>query len=175
MFRLKHRFLHQRYLATPTTDRRIFYIRNLQPNPDRGIPCACLQLINFSEHTLLPYQSPVPSASRQHTSTDRRSSISKVHNPTQPNPDWWISYIPSQPLSPCACQQLIQFSEHTLLSPNSKDPSQQYHQFPACTLQRTYPPASSFAWSPAESGILLRTIRAYWSKRRVVTSSSFQN
>ena len=75
MFRLKHRFLHQRYLATPTTDRRTFYIRSLQPNPDRGIPCACLQLINFSEHTLLPYQSPVPSASRQHTSTDRRSSI----------------------------------------------------------------------------------------------------
>ena len=77
-----------------------------------------------------------------------------------------------------------QFSELTLLSPHSKNPSQQYHQFPACTLQRTNPPAPSFARSPSsllkqqhlpESGILLRTIRAYRSKRRVVTSSSFQN
>ena len=32
-----HRFLHQRYLATPTTDRRIFYIQNPQPTPDWGI------------------------------------------------------------------------------------------------------------------------------------------
>ena len=72
-------------------------------------------------------------------------------------------------------------STHSL----SKDPSQQYHQFPACTLQRTNHPASSFAWSSSrlkqqhfpESGILLRTIRAYWSKRLIgaVTSSSFQN
>ena len=32
-----HRFLHQRYLVTPTTDRRIFYIQSPQPTPDWGI------------------------------------------------------------------------------------------------------------------------------------------
>ena len=29
--------VHQRYLATPTTDRRIFYIQSPQPTPDWGI------------------------------------------------------------------------------------------------------------------------------------------
>ena len=127
-----HRFLHQWYLATPTTDWRIFYI-----------------------------QSP------------------------QPNPDWGISYIRSQPPSLPLClltTDSVQWA-HTPLLPLQGSQSQ-YHQFAACTLQRTNPPASSFAWSSSsllkeehlpKSGILLRTIRAYWSKRWVVTSSSFQN
>ena len=84
------------FYKTSVSSSAIFGDRSPQPNPDRGIsyilsrnnppppPCACLQLIHFSEHTLLPYQSPVPSASRQHTSTDRK--IFYIQSP-QPNPD----------------------------------------------------------------------------------------
>ena len=98
----------------------------------------------------------------------------------QPNPDWGISYIPSLYLLPLCLSTTdsVQWA-HTPPQSQSTIPP-----VPACTLQRTNPPASSFAWSSSsllkqqhlpESGILRRTIRAYWSKRRVVTSSSFQN
>ena len=74
-----HRFLHQWYLATPTTDRMIFYIQSPQPAPDWGIsyilsqppslPLCLLRTDSFSEHnssppTLQRSQSTVPPVSR---------------------------------------------------------------------------------------------------------------
>ena len=124
-----HQFLHQRYLATPATHRRIFYIQNPQPNPD-----------------------------------------------------WGISNILRKPPSLPLCWSTTDwFSEHTLLSPTligSKS-----YQFPACAPHRTNPPISSLrvifqqstkAAAPSRVRILLKTIRAYSSKRPVVISSFFR-
>ena len=116
-----HRFLHQWYLATLTTDRRIFYIQSPQPNPDWEISYLYI----------------------------------------------WFSSVSSSPPTP----------RIRVTSPTSFSPA----HFNALILQHPV-----FMWSSSSlhvlkqqhlpsSGILLMTIRAYWSKRWVVTSRSFQN
>ena len=71
--------------------------------------------------------------------TDRR--IFYIQSP-QPNPDWAISYILSQPPSLPLClltTDSVQWA-HTPLPPLQ---GSQTRQFPACTRQRTNPPVSS--------------------------------
>ena len=65
-----HRFLHQRYLETATTDRRIFYIQSPQPNTDWGIsyilseppslPPLCLLTTDSVQWAHTPLPPPTP-------------------------------------------------------------------------------------------------------------------
>ena len=112
--------LHQWYLATPTTERRIFYIQSPQPNPDWGIsyilsqpPSLPLCLLPTDSvqwaHTPLPPppippptpRIPVPPVSRLHASTHSSSSIQSSRDPPalslrssisqSPAFSWWWS------------------------------------------------------------------------------------
>ena len=83
------------------------------------------------------FQSTLPPVSRLHTTTDWR--IFYIQSP-QPNPDWGISYILSQPPSLplfLLTTDSVQWA-HTPLPPLQ---GSQSHQFPVGTLQRTNPPA----------------------------------
>ena len=123
---------HQWYLATPTTDRRIFYIQSPQPTPDWGISYILSHPPSLPPHVL-------------------------VNN--------WFSSVSTHSSFP---------------PPHSKDPSPT--SFPPAHFNAVILQYPVFARSSSsqlkqqhlpESGILLMTIRAYWSKRQVVTSSSF--
>ena len=112
-----------------------------------------------------------------------RPRIFDIQSP-QPTPDWGISYIPSQPpsLPPPVLVNNWFSSVSTHSSPPPPPPLQGSlsHQFPACTLQRTNPPASSLRAIIHQSIIKQQRLPESghspdhdWSKRRVVTSSSF--
>ena len=105
------------------------------------------------------------------------SSISKVHT-THPRISYILSHPPFLPL----CLLTTDSVQWAQTPPPPPLQGSQSYQFPACTLQRTNPPASSLCAILRQSDLSssISQIPAFsrwrsehtWSKRRVVTSRS---
>ena len=116
----------------------------------------------------------------------KRKKTDLTSQSAQPTPDWGDLLHPKSTTFPPSClltTDSVQWT-HTPLPPLQ---GSQSHQFPArppehfnaLILQDPVFARSSSSLLKQqhlpESGILLMTFRAYWSKRRVVNPSSFQN
>ena len=107
-------------------------------------------------------QSTVPPVSRLHTTTDRR--IFYIQSP-QPNPDWGISYILSQPH--CLPPTVLVNNWFSLVSTHSSHtaptPSIPVNNTTSSRQHASTHKSSSIQLRVILLRILLRTIRAYWS------------